>query len=82
MHGSRMIHPTEKPLELCKRAIQNSSNEGDIVLDLFGGSGSTLMACEELGRRCFMMELDERYVLAIVSRLYKLEHQAVSTALL
>ncbi len=54
-------HPTMKPLELCARAIRNSSMEGDIVLDLFGGSGSTLMASHSLKRVCYTMELDERY---------------------
>ena len=54
-------HPTMKPLELCARAIRNSSMEGDIVLDLFGGSGSTLMASHSIKRVCYTMELDERY---------------------
>ena len=54
-------HPTMKPLELCAKAIRNSSREGDIVLDLFGGSGSTLIASHSLKRVCNTMELDERY---------------------
>jgi DNA modification methylase len=54
-------HPTVKPVKLCMRAILNSSNIGEIVVDLFGGSGSTLIACERANRRCFMMELDPRY---------------------
>jgi DNA modification methylase len=54
-------HPTVKPIKLCKRAILNSSNVGETVLDLFGGSGSTLIACERTKRRCLMMELDPRY---------------------
>jgi len=62
------LHPTMKPIELCARAIQNSSKPGDIVLDLFGGSGSTLIACEQLGRKCFMMEIDPRYCDVIVQR--------------
>lgn len=49
---------TIKPIALCSRAIKSSSREGDLVVDLFGGSGSTLMACEQLKRRCKMMELD------------------------
>jgi len=61
-------HPTMKPIKLCARAIQNSSKEGDIVLDLFGGSGSTLIACEQLGRKCYALELDERYCDVIVKR--------------
>jgi len=55
------LHPTMKPIELCTRAIKNSSQRGDIVLDLFGGSGSTLMAANELKRICFIMELDPKY---------------------
>jgi site-specific DNA-methyltransferase (adenine-specific) len=62
------LHPTMKPVELCGYAIQNSSKPGDIVLDLFGGSGSTLIACEQLNRRCYMMELDPRYCDVIVQR--------------
>lgn len=61
-------HPTEKPVEVSAMAISHSSNTGDVVLDLYGGSGSTLIACEQLGRACRMMELDPRYVDVIVSR--------------
>ncbi|MBR6911196.1 MAG: site-specific DNA-methyltransferase [Candidatus Methanomethylophilaceae archaeon] len=61
-------HPTMKPLRLIGQLIQNSSKRGDKVLDLFGGSGSTLMACEQLGRRCFTMELDPRYADVIIDR--------------
>jgi len=63
-----MIHLTEKPVELAVRAIQYSSKPGENVLDLFGGSGSTLIACEQTGRRCFAMELDELYCDVIVKR--------------
>ena len=56
------LHPTMKPLPLIERAIQNSSQEGDRVLDLFLGSGSTLIACERTGRICYGMELDPLYV--------------------
>ncbi|MCF6766476.1 site-specific DNA-methyltransferase [Thiotrichales bacterium 19S3-7] len=62
------LHPTMKPVELCERAIKNSSKNGDIVLDLFGGSGSTLIACEKLGRRCRMIELDTDYCDVIINR--------------
>ncbi|MBQ1571902.1 MAG: site-specific DNA-methyltransferase [Clostridiales bacterium] len=62
------IHPTMKPIKLLARLIQNSSNKGDIVLDLFGGSGSTLIACEQLGRICYMSELDPRFVDVIIER--------------
>jgi DNA modification methylase len=61
-------HPTMKPIKLCARGINNSSKPGDIILDLFGGSGSTLMAAEQTGRACFTMELDERYASVIVKR--------------
>lgn len=59
---------TMKPIELVARAIRNSSDKGDIVLDQFGGSGSTLIACEQTGRRCRMMELDPHYCDVIVKR--------------
>lgn len=62
------LHPTMKPIRLLSKLIQNSSNKGDIVLDLFGGSGSTLMACEQLERRCYMCELDPKYVDVIIER--------------
>ncbi|HZJ98440.1 MAG TPA: DNA methyltransferase, partial [Tissierellaceae bacterium] len=61
-------HATPKPLALCARAIKSSSREEEIVLDVFGGSGSTLMACEKLNRICYMMELDEKYVDVIINR--------------
>ncbi|MCC6427957.1 MAG: ParB N-terminal domain-containing protein [Phycisphaerales bacterium] len=63
-----MCHLTEKPVELAKRAIEYSSRPGENVLDLFGGSGSTLMACEQAGRRGFLMELDPLYCDVIVQR--------------
>ncbi|MGE3622987.1 MAG: site-specific DNA-methyltransferase [Bdellovibrionales bacterium] len=62
------LHPTMKPVELVERAIKNSSKSHDIILDSFGGSGSTLIACEKLGRQCRMMELDPKYVDVIVKR--------------
>jgi len=61
-------HPTMKPVELCARAIRNSSRKGDTVLDLFGGSGSTLMACEHTARKACLMEIDESYVSVILKR--------------
>jgi DNA modification methylase len=63
-----MIHLTEKPVELAGRALQYSSRPGEHVLDLFGGSGSTLIAAEQLGRRAFLMELDPLYCDVIVQR--------------
>lgn len=65
------LHPTMKPIRLLARLIANSSRKGDVVLDQFGGSGSTLIACEETGRRCRMMELDPAYVDVIVDRYQK-----------
>ena len=61
-------HPTMKPVALCERALTNSSKLGQIVLDSFGGSGSTLIACEKLDRRCYMMEIDEHYCDVIIER--------------
>jgi DNA modification methylase len=62
------LHPTMKPLELVERAMENSSQTGDIVLDLFLGSGSTLIAAERTGRVCFGMELDPHYAAVAVAR--------------
>lgn len=62
------LHPTMKPIELCARGISNSSEANDIVYEPFGGSGSTLIACEQLNRKCFMMELDEHYCDVIIQR--------------
>ena len=61
-----MILLTEKPVELAVRAVQYSSRVGENVLDLFGGSGSTLIACEQTGRRAFLMEIDDQYADVIV----------------
>jgi len=66
--GNNEYHPTQKPVELPERAIENSSKSGDIVIDLFGGSGSTLIACEKTSRNCYMMELDPKYCDVIVQR--------------
>lgn len=65
-------HATPKPLALCARAIKSSSREEEIVLDVFGGSGSTLISCEQLNRRCYMMEFDPKYVDVIINRWEKL----------
>jgi DNA modification methylase len=62
------LHPTMKPVALIEKAILNSSKQGDNVLDLFGGSGSTLIACEKLERRCYMMEIDPHYCDVIIKR--------------
>ena len=63
-----MVHLTEKPVELAVRAMQYSSRPGENVLDLFGGSGSTLIAAEQTGRNAFLMELDPLYADVIVDR--------------
>jgi len=62
------LHPTTKPTQLIERALLNSSARGALVVDLFGGSGSTLIACEQQGRRCRLMELDPKYADVIVQR--------------
>lgn len=64
----RIEHPTMKPIELIAKQIQNSSRTNDVVLDPFGGSGTTLIACEHLKRKCLTMELDPRYCDVIVKR--------------
>lgn len=61
-------HPTMKPIELVARALMNSSHKHDVVIDLFGGSGTTIMASEQTGRECYMMELDPKYCDVIVNR--------------
>ena len=61
-------HPTQKPVELSERAIKNSSRPQNTILDYFGGSGSTLIACEKTQRKARLMELDPKYVDVIVTR--------------
>lgn len=65
-------HPTMKPIRLMARQIANSTQKTELVLDVFGGSGSTLIACEQLGRKCYMMELDPHYCDVIIDRWEKL----------
>lgn len=62
------LHPTMKPVELVERAVRNSSKTRDLILDPFGGSGSSLIACEKSGRRARLIELDPKYVDVIVKR--------------
>lgn len=66
------IHPTMKPVKLMARLIKNSTKQEQLVLDLFGGSGSTLIACEQINRKCFTMEYDPKYCDAILDRWEKL----------
>jgi DNA modification methylase len=65
---SKNVHPTQKPTVLAEEALSNSSKAGDVALDLFGGSGSTLIACEKTGRNARLMELDPKYCDVIVKR--------------
>ena len=62
------VHPTQKPVELVERALNNSSKAGDVVIDCFGGSGSTLIACEKTNRHARLMELDPKYCDVIIKR--------------
>ncbi len=66
--AANRLHPTMKPVELIERALLNSSKTGDVVVDLFGGSGSTLIACERRNRKARLMELDPRYADVICQR--------------
>jgi DNA modification methylase len=72
---SSKLHPTMKPLKLMQTELYNSSTEGDQILDLFGGSGSTLIACEQLNRVCYIMELDPKYCQIIIDRWQALTKQ-------
>lgn len=65
-------HPTMKPLGLLRRLILNSSKIGDVIFDSFGGSGQTLMACEQTKRKCLMVEIDSQYCQTIIERFEKL----------
>jgi DNA modification methylase len=67
------LHPTQKPIDVPSKAINNSSKEKDLVLDLFGGSGSTMVASHQLKRKCYGMELDPKYCDVIVKRMIKLD---------
>jgi len=73
-------HATPKPIALCARAIKSSSREGEIVLDVFGGSGTTLIAAEQLNRTCYMMEIDPVYCDVIVKRWENLTGQKAELA--
>ena len=62
------LHPTMKPIGLFAYLLTNSTQNGDVVFDSFGGSGTSIMACEQLGRKCYTMELDPKYVDVIIKR--------------
>jgi DNA modification methylase len=66
--NEKKLHVTMKPVEVIAWAIQQVKEKAEVIVDLFGGSGSTLIACEQLNRKCYMAELDERYVSVIVQR--------------
>ena len=66
------LHPTMKPVELVANAMLDATKDGDIILDVFGGSGTTLIAAEQLNRKCYMMELDPHYCDVIIARWEKL----------
>lgn len=64
----KRVHPTQKPIKMLSEILQDFSKENEIVLDVFGGSGSTLIACEQLNRKCYMAELDPKYCDVIIDR--------------
>ena len=66
--GKNRIHPTQKPVGLFAEIISDFSEDGDIILDPFGGSGTTLIACEQTGRSCRMLEIDPHYCDVIIRR--------------
>jgi DNA modification methylase len=70
-HNMNIVHPTQKKVEMIEFYVEISSNENEILIDLFGGSGSTLIACEKTNRKCFMMELDPHYCAVILDRWQK-----------
>jgi DNA modification methylase len=70
--GIERVHPTMKPIKLVADAIKDCSNENDIILDLFGGSGTTMVASHQTNRVCYMAELDEKYVNVIIRRMLEL----------
>lgn len=64
------VHPTQKPVKLLGNILKDQTQDGDLILDVFGGSGSTLIACEQLNRTCYMMELDPKYCAVILQRYF------------
>lgn len=66
--GTKRVHPTQKPVGMLGEIIKDFSKENDSILDVFGGSGSTLIACERLNRKCYMCEIDPHYVDVIINR--------------
>lgn len=72
-------HATKKPIELCERSMRHASKKGHIVMDIFLGSGSTMVAAHQLGRKCYGMELDPKYCQVIIDRMRKLDPELVIT---
>jgi site-specific DNA-methyltransferase (adenine-specific) len=72
---SEYLHPTQKPVRLAERALRKNSEEGDIILDVFGGSGSTLIGCEQMRRKCRVIELDPKYCDVILKRWERFTHK-------
>jgi DNA modification methylase len=70
--GEKRVHPTQKPIELVKFCFENY-NAGNLIADLFLGSGSTMVASHQLKRKCYGMELDEKYCQVIIDRMKKLD---------
>lgn len=64
----KRLHPTQKPVRMLGEILKDFSDEGDNILDVFGGSGTTLIACEQLDRNCFMMEMSPKYCDVIIDR--------------
>jgi len=75
--STKYLHPTQKPIELSAMAIENITNQNELVLDLFLGSGSTMVAAHQLKRKCYGMELDPKYCQVIVDRMLKLDPNLV-----
>ena len=76
------VHPTQKPVELIEKALINSSKRQDLVIDAFGGSGSTIIACERTDRFCRMVELDPKYCDVIVKRWENFTNQTAKLQIL
>jgi DNA modification methylase len=75
--STKYLHPTQKPIELAAMAIENITNQNELIIDFFLGSGSTMVACHQLNRKCYGMELDPKYCQVIVDRMKKLDPKLV-----
>lgn len=71
----KRVHPTQKPIKMLGDVLKDFTKENDVVIDVFGGSGSTLIACEQLGRKCYMMKYDPHYCDVIIDRWEKFTGQ-------